>query len=83
MRAKLKGELPGVMGRLGDLGGIDKKYDVAISTCCGRLDNIVVDSIDTAEKCIMALKTSNVGRATFIALDKISHYAANMGAIQT
>lgn len=55
----------------GDLGAIDDKYDVAISTACGALDNIVCDSIDTAQKCISFLKQSNIGSATFIGLDKV------------
>ena len=42
MSLKRAGKLPGVYGRLGDLGAIDEKYDVAISTACGALDNIVV-----------------------------------------
>ncbi|XP_031624942.1 uncharacterized protein LOC116341786 [Contarinia nasturtii] len=83
MRKKIEGEIPGVLGRLGDLGGIDKKYDVAISTCCGRLDNIVVDTVETAEQCINSLKRDDVGRATFIALEKIEHYAEYAGPIQT
>ena len=58
----------------GDLGAIDDKYDVAISTACGALDNIVCDSIDTAQKCITFLKQSNVGSATFIGLDKASPF---------
>ncbi|XP_031641184.1 structural maintenance of chromosomes protein 4 [Contarinia nasturtii] len=83
MQKKIQGELPGVLGRLGDLGGIDNKYDVAISTCCGRLDNIVVDTVETAEKCINSLKADNIGRAAFIALEKIEHYAEHAGPIQT
>lgn len=67
----------------GDLGGIDKKYDVAISTCCGRLDNILVDTVSTAQACIDALKRDNAGRATFIALEKVAHYADQMHPIQT
>ena len=55
----------------GDLGAIDDKYDVAISTACGALDNIVCDSIDTAQRCISFLKQSNIGSATFIGLDKV------------
>lgn len=74
MKEKQKGHIPGILGRLGDLGGIDKQYDVAISTCCGRLDNIVVTDVETATKCIQFLKDHNVGRATFIALDKVNHY---------
>lgn len=65
------------------MGGIDAKYDVAISTCCGRLDNIVVDTVSTAQACIDSLKKDNAGRATFIALEKISHYASQMGRIST
>lgn len=53
------------------MGGIDAKYDVAISTCCGRLENVVVDTVQTAQKCIGFLKEKNLGRATFIALEKM------------
>lgn len=55
----------------GDLGAIDEKYDVAISSSCGALDNIVVDTIDTAQKCVTFLKAQNIGVATFIGLDKV------------
>lgn len=55
----------------GDLGAIDDKYDVAISTACGPLDNIVCDTIETAQKCVNFLKRNNIGSATFIALDKV------------
>lgn len=58
------------------MGGIDAKYDVAISTCCSRLDNIVVDTINTAQTCIEYLKRADVGRGTFIALEKVAHYAS-------
>ncbi|KAF9423720.1 hypothetical protein HW555_001046 [Spodoptera exigua] len=73
MNEKRNGRLPGIFGRLGDLGGIDSKYDVAISTCCGGLDNIVVDTVETAQAAVEFLKRNDVGRATFIALDKQEH----------
>ena len=57
----------------GNLGGIDEQYDVAISTACGRLDNIVVDTVNTAQACIEHLKRYDVGRASFIALEKVQH----------
>lgn len=57
----------------GDLGAIDEKYDVAISSSCGALDNIVVDTIDTAQRCVTFLKEQNVGVATFIGLDKVTN----------
>ncbi|XP_038218077.1 structural maintenance of chromosomes protein 4 [Zerene cesonia] len=73
MKEKHSGRIPGILGRLGDLGTIDSKYDVAISTCCGALDNIVVDSVDTAQACVEFLRSNDIGRATFIALDKQQH----------
>lgn len=73
---KAEGNLPGLYGRLGDLGAIDQKYDVAVSTACGPLDHIVVDSVDTAQWCIEFLKQHNIGRASFIALDKQEHLRA-------
>ncbi|CAL4126837.1 unnamed protein product [Meganyctiphanes norvegica] len=84
MEQKRNGNIPGVFGRLGDLGGIDAKYDIAISTACGPLDNIVVDNIDTAQACIEALRRSQVGSGTFIALDKQEKWRRNAeSTIQT
>ncbi|CAH1781989.1 unnamed protein product [Owenia fusiformis] len=74
MAQKKNGRIPGIYGRLGDLGAIDDKYDVAISTACGALDNIVVDSINTAQKCVEYLKRENIGSATFIGLDKMQRW---------
>ncbi|XP_008553435.1 structural maintenance of chromosomes protein 4 [Microplitis demolitor] len=70
MEEKNSGRIPGILGRLGDLGAIDAKYDVAISTACGPLDNIIVDTVATAETCIQFLRDNNIGRATFIPLEK-------------
>ncbi|XP_028162116.1 structural maintenance of chromosomes protein 4 [Ostrinia furnacalis] len=83
MKEKKSGRLPGIFGRLGDLGGIDAKYDVAISTCCGALDNIVCDTVETAQACVEHLKRHDIGRATFIALDKQQHLIRNMEARNT
>lgn len=83
MQQKRSGKIPGILGRLGDLGAIDEKYDVAISSSCGSLDNILVDTIDTAQKCVNFLKTQNIGVATFIGLDKMKVWEQSMGRIQT
>lgn len=56
------------------MGAIDEKYDLAISTTCSALDNIVVDCVETAQLCIKFLQTENLGIASFIALDKQQHY---------
>ncbi|XP_036392385.1 structural maintenance of chromosomes protein 4 [Megalops cyprinoides] len=83
MQQKRSGKIPGILGRLGDLGAIDEKYDIAISSCCGSLDNILVDTIDTAQKCVNFLKSQNIGVATFIGLDKMKVWEKSMGPIQT
>jgi structural maintenance of chromosome 4 len=41
MEASRSGALKGIRGRLGDLGSIDPKYDVAISTAAPSLDHVV------------------------------------------
>ena len=38
LQAMAKKEVSGVLGRLGDLGAIDKQYDVAVSTAVGAPD---------------------------------------------
>lgn len=45
MAESAAGRIPGVYGRLGDLGAIDAKYDCAISSACGYLDHILVNSV--------------------------------------
>ncbi|XP_065161270.1 structural maintenance of chromosomes protein 4 [Atheta coriaria] len=73
MQQKREGKIPGFYGRLGDLGAIDAKYDVAISTACGPLDNIVVDTVETGQWCIEFLKKHDIGRATVIVLHLQQH----------
>lgn len=83
LQQKKLGKIPGIYGRLGDLGAIDEKYDVAISSSCGALDHIIVDTIDTAQECVNFLKRQNVGVATFIGLDKMKVWEKGINAIQT
>lgn len=83
LQQKRSGKIPGILGRLGDLGAIDEKYDVAISSSCGSLENILVDTIDTAQKCVTFLKSQNIGVATFIGLDKMKVWQQSMASIST
>uniref|UniRef100_A0A8C8VJ52 Structural maintenance of chromosomes protein n=1 Tax=Pelusios castaneus TaxID=367368 RepID=A0A8C8VJ52_9SAUR len=83
IQQKKSGKIPGIYGRLGDLGAIDEKYDVAISSSCGALDYIVVDTIDTAQECVNFLKSQGTGTATFIGLDKMRVWEKSMNKIQT
>ncbi|KZF21893.1 hypothetical protein L228DRAFT_162357 [Xylona heveae TC161] len=71
MRLKESGRVEGFHGRLGNLGAIDEKYDVAISTACPSLDNLVVDSVEVGQQCIDYLRKNNLGRAQFILLDRL------------
>lgn len=81
MRASKKGGVlcsAGVHGRLGDLGSIAAEYDVAVSTSCGMLDYIVVDTADGGQACINFLREMNLGRASFIILDQMGEWADRM-----
>lgn len=72
LRLKESGRIDGFHGRLGNLGTIDEKYDVAISTRCSALENMVVDSVEAGQQCIEYLRKNNLGRANFICLDKLA-----------
>mmetsp|Transcript_25360 Transcript_25360/g.48677 ORF Transcript_25360/g.48677 Transcript_25360/m.48677 type:complete len:1374 (+) Transcript_25360:115-4236(+) len=82
--SKKGGELSkcGVMGRLGDLATIDEKYDVAVSTACGMLDHIVVQTTAGTQKCLEFLRKNNLGRASFVPLDKMKK-GAHDRAVET
>lgn len=56
---------------MGDLGVIDDKYDVAITTACGALNNLVVDTVEQGQACIEVLRKGNVGRASILVLAKL------------
>ena len=53
----------------GKLGCIAKEYDFAASSACGALENIVVDSAETARGCVTFLREKAHGVATFLILD--------------
>ncbi|CDP02233.1 unnamed protein product [Coffea canephora] len=74
LRAKESNAIPGIYGRMGDLGAIDAKYDVAISTACPGLDYIVVETTAAAQACVELLRRQNLGVATFMILDKQANF---------
>jgi structural maintenance of chromosome 4 len=81
MRMKESGRIDGFHGRLGNLGAIDERYDVAISTACGALDNFVTDTVEAGQQCIEYLRKTSLGRGHFICLDKLR--ARDLGPIHT
>ncbi|KAK4271995.1 hypothetical protein QN277_020606 [Acacia crassicarpa] len=70
LKAKETKQIEGIYGRMGDLGAIDAKYDVAISTACAGLDYIVVETTNAAQACVELLRRENLGVATFMILEK-------------
>ena len=72
IKAQNEGKIKGLYGRLGDLGAIDKKYDIAISSACNQLDHLVVDKVDNAKNIINYLRKNKIGMASIIILEKIS-----------
>ncbi|KAJ0042285.1 hypothetical protein Pint_19222 [Pistacia integerrima] len=70
LQAKESNQIQGIHGRMGDLGAIDAKYDIAISTACPGLDYIVVETTDAAQACVELLRREKLGVATFMILEK-------------
>ena len=68
----------GLHGRLGDLGAIDDKYDVAITTACPALNHFVVETTSGGQACVEYMRKHNLGVSTFIILNKITGAAADM-----
>ncbi|KAF9763737.1 Structural maintenance of chromosomes protein 4 [Nosema granulosis] len=63
--------VPGVLGRLMDVGRISPEYDTALRTACSRLNNIIVDTTATADKVMEIIKKKNIPRSTVIVLEKM------------
>ncbi|CAL9732834.1 structural maintenance of chromosomes protein 4 [Monosporozyma unispora] len=74
------GKISGFHGRLGDLGIIDDKYDVAVSTAAPRLNDIVVETVECGQYCLEFIKKNRLGFTRFILLDKINK---NINSITT
>lgn len=74
LSAARDGHLQGVVGRLGDLASVDREFEVAVSAAAGsNLDCIVVRTAENAQACIQFLRRENLGRATFIILEKVEY----------
>ena len=72
IKAQKEGKIQGLFGRLGDLGAIDQKYDIAISTACNQLDYLVVDNTQNARNILNYLRNNNIGTASIIILEKVA-----------
>ncbi|WFD34634.1 Structural maintenance of chromosomes protein 4 [Malassezia cuniculi] len=77
------GLITGYYGRLGALGTINDRYDVAISTAVPGLSNLVVESVDVGQKCIEYLRKHSLGRANFVLLQSLNIRPEAMRRIPT
>ncbi len=64
-------QLHGIIGRLGDMGTIEEKYDVAVTNACAQLDSVVVQSKDQASAVIEFMKEHRLGRAHITIMDVV------------
>lgn len=63
---------PGVHGTIASLLRVDPQYQTAIEVAAGpHINDIIVDSENTAIECVNFLKSGRIGRATFLPLDRI------------
>ncbi|MDP2718146.1 MAG: hypothetical protein Q8P02_05355, partial [Candidatus Micrarchaeota archaeon] len=76
----LRKDNDGIYGTLGELIKYPSRYSVPVAVAMGnRLQYVVVDSVKTAGDCIQVLKSRNLGRVSFIPLDKIHSPPAEDG----
>ncbi|WP_254537257.1 chromosome segregation protein SMC [Halomarina litorea] len=68
----LNGDIDGVHGAVGQLGGVSSQYATACETAAGgRLANVVVEDDGVGQRGIEYLKSRNAGRATFLPMNKM------------
>ena len=70
--ARDKREIKGIHGTIAQLAEVDPKHEVALNIAAGnRMQSIVVDDDEVAATAIQFLKRGNLGRATFLPLNKM------------
>ena len=64
--------LPGLYGTVAELGNVQSRYSVALEVAAGgRMQSIVAATDEDAARAIEYLKRSQIGRATFLPLNKL------------
>jgi chromosome segregation protein len=75
VRTILDQKMKNVFGAVRELIKVPEKYQTAVEIAAGpHLNDIIVDSDDTAKFCIDFLKREKIGRATFLPLNKIKPF---------
>lgn len=74
----LNQKMKGVHGLVSELGDVKQEHALALEVAAGpRLRSIIVDTDETASKCINHLKKNRSGVATFLPLNKIKGQATD------
>lgn len=82
-REDLGSTLDSVYGPVGELIRVASRYTVALDVALGaKSQNIVVETVDTASRCINVLKKRQLGRATFLPMDNLRYSLADAEDIQ-
>ena len=72
LKARNNGSIKGIHGTIAELANVDDKFKTAVEIAAGaRLQSIVVDSDEVASNAIKFLQKENLGRATFLPLNKM------------
>lgn len=67
-----KGQIKGIRGTIAELASVDPEYEVALSIAAGgKMQAIVVDDDQVASDVMSIIKKNNIGRATFLPLNKM------------
>jgi chromosome segregation protein len=83
MKESDSGMLSGILGTVTNIFETDAKYSIAVETALGAgIQNIVVESDQSAREAIEFLKKRNAGRATFLPLNTIQGKKADLRQIQ-
>ena len=72
INSRKNGKLNGIIGRLGDLGSIDSKYDVAVSSASYMFDFFVAKSVANAQGLIEFVRSNRLGKVNVLILEKIN-----------
>ena len=72
LKARNNGNLKGIYGTIAELAKVDKKYETSVEIAAGsRMQSIVVENDEVASNAIKFLQKENLGRATFLPLNKM------------
>ncbi|MCK5594440.1 MAG: hypothetical protein KAI18_04300, partial [Candidatus Aenigmarchaeota archaeon] len=75
VKAILESGIDGVSGSIGTLMSIEGLYQTAIDIALGgHVNDVIVDSENTAIQCISYLKENNMGRVRFLPMPRLRHH---------